>query len=113
MTNRVELYRLIREHDQKVMFSGSYVKYYLGTPFCAIFEEYPSEQTTIQVCKRLPDDTRDFKYLRCVLMSMDMETNQPKASGTFLIMREVKTEKEATAVVKANSQTAQLLQGLQ
>lgn len=94
-------YQLINQATQQIRFEAMYVKYYFETPYCAIFEEYPAASTRILICRRLPDGEQNYRVTRCSLISRTL-SGERKDIGTYVIEKEVRTEKDATAAVEAS-----------
>ena len=51
--NKITAYQLVRQHDNAVVMSAEYAKYYPQTPYCALFAQYPAEQTKVLICRKV------------------------------------------------------------
>lgn len=111
MAKKNAAYQIIQEKTGKVLFEGAYVKYYPNVPYCAVFEEYPSEETRIWVCKKVPDGKDVYGYRQCRLVSCGLD-HSSQTIGQYVKVCEVASEKEATQKIIANLKNTVALQKL-
>lgn len=93
-------YQLIRNKDNKRIFSGAYVKHLMDGAFCAILEEYPSDNTKVLLCRRVNEREQDFGYLLCRLVKPNQNADE-KVIGFYVTMGTVRSEQEAIERLKA------------
>lgn len=101
MNNPSAPYQLIQKKTGKIDFQAQYCKYYPSIPYCALFEEYPSEDTRVMVCRNVTNDDRDYGYRLCslILHRPDSSTGE---IGDFVVIGQVRSEQEATEKIQAN-----------
>lgn len=93
-------YELIRTKDNKSIFAATYAKHIYGGAFCALMEEYPSDNTRVLLCQRVEKDP-DYGYRLHHLVSHGMGGGA-KTIGHYVTMGEVRSEQEAVAKVDAH-----------
>lgn len=86
-------YQLIQEKTGDTLFRAAFVKYYPGSPFCALMEEYPAEKTKIWVCRKVDHQTTDFGYRLAKLVSSSYGSE--RIIGHYVKVFEAFSEKEA------------------
>lgn len=112
MEQNITAYQLVTQATGKIRFEAMYVKYFMGTPYCAVFDTYPpNENTTILICRRLAEDEPNYRATKCNLISFDLTRNAKKI-GTFVVESKASTEAEATRIVEANIRGAEAMQRL-
>lgn len=96
----IKPYELIRTKDSKMIFAASYAKHIMGGAFCALLEEYPSNDTRVLLLQRVEED-RDCGYLKNSLVSTGAGGKQ-KTIGYYISLGEVRSEQEAIARANAH-----------
>lgn len=100
MPNHNTPYQLIQAKTGKVLMDGAFVKYYQDTPHCAVFAEYPAEETKIWVCRKVDPEEQDYGYRLATLISHG--PSHEKIIGSYVKLFEATTEEEAEDRLIAN-----------
>lgn len=105
----ITAYRLVQDITGEPVFQAAYVKYFPDTPYCALFLDYPAENTTVQLCRRIrPEESNLHGYNRCRLE----RTDSKDSLGLWLRLGKAATEKEAIQKIEQQSRADEALQQL-
>jgi hypothetical protein len=93
-------YALIRDKDGELLFEASYAKHY-AEGYCALFLQYPSSDTQIQLCRKL--ETRDTSYgYNLVRLVRRFTLDEATDIGYYVPLCEASSEEEATKIMQDN-----------
>lgn len=94
----IKPYELIRVKDSHSTFSATYAKYIYGGAFCALLEEYPSDDTRVLMCQRV-EEKPEYGYRLHRLVS---NGGGGKTIGYYVTLGEVRSEQEAMTKIDAH-----------
>lgn len=96
----MKAYVLKRDTNKEVMFEAAYAKHYYEG-YCALFENYPANDTRVLLCRRLPKQDQSYKHNLMALIQQYPD-GESRICGYFVIIREVASEEDATRVMQEN-----------
>lgn len=95
-------YILAMPKTDEIVFQGDHVKYFMGLPYIAIFENYPAATTRIWICKATERDFETDKRV-CVL-AVRKSYNEHKKIGFYIKLCEAQTEAEVNEKIETYQQ---------
>lgn len=102
-------YVLKRESSKEVLFEAAYVKHYYEG-FCALFEKYPSTNTTVWLCRKLDFRDTSYGFHLCELIRQYEDGNT--RVGYYIFLCQTSSEAEATQAMQANISSRAVLQAI-
>lgn len=100
-------YILIRSKDQQKIMTAAYCKFFFPEPYIALFEDYPSADTRVLVCRRA-EEGRQYGYREMELCSVEPGGSR-KQIGRYVTVCECRSEQEAVNRVQENVRGASAL----
>lgn len=94
-------YKLIRQKDSQPVFAATYAKHFRDGDYCALMEEYPSDNTRVLLCRKVSENEKGYGFRLCRLISHGTNREE-KVIGYYVSMCETRSEQEAQDKLKAN-----------
>lgn len=101
-------YTLVRSQNGVTYATGEYCKYFPAAPYIALFKEYPSDHTTVTLCRRIPDNCNEYGYRRVHLISKGIG-GESQVVGHFVIVCTVTNEQEATLQMQHHMKSTEII----
>ena len=100
-------YKLIGVLEQDVKFEAAYCKFF-PVPYIALFQEYPSENTRVLLC-RAADPDREQNYHLAQLQHIGFDGSD-ETMGHYVTVYEGRSEQEVVERLEKNLAAASVLQ---